>query len=268
MSQIKQILATEILTYEFKQQASEAFSNHNPIRHIVIDNFLQPEIAEKIFQNFPGIDNMNTHYKGINEKKAEHSDFSHLHPYFETVRNTLASNDFTEWLTSITNIPSLESVPDRLGYGLHQGANNSFLDVHVDYNIHPIKKLYRKLNLILFFNSEWKDSWGGHLELWDKDVKNCIQKISPVLNRCVIFECSSVSYHGYKKITVPEGITRKSYYQYFFTPIPLNTNYHDTIFKPVPETGITKKTLTLSKDMIKNVAKKVFYTIGLKKFLK
>lgn len=268
MPQVRQTIRMELLDNLYTRHAFEIFNNNTPIRHIVIDNFLQPEIAKEIIHHFPGMDTMNTHYKGINEKKAEHSDFSDLHPAFETVRRTLATKEFTEWLSSITEIPSLQSVSDRLGYGLHQGANNSFLDVHVDYNIHPIEKLYRKLNLILFFNPQWEDSWGGHLELWDKDVKKCIQKISPVFNRCVIFECSPISYHGYKKIIVPEGVTRKSYYQYFFTSIPPNTSYHDTIFKPIPETSITKRTLTLSKDTIKNIAKKTFYITGVKRFLK
>ncbi|MEI9808493.1 MAG: 2OG-Fe(II) oxygenase [Bacteroidota bacterium] len=46
---------------------------------------------------------------------------------------------------------------------LHQGANHSFLDIHIDYNLHPIKKLYRKLNLIIFVNEQWENGWGGHL---------------------------------------------------------------------------------------------------------
>ena len=93
----------------------------------------------------------------------------------------------------VTGIPGLQTIEDRLGYGLHQGANQSFLDIHIDYNLHPLRKLYRKLNLIIFLNESWESNWGGHLELWDADVANCVQSIAPVFNRCALFECSEIS---------------------------------------------------------------------------
>jgi hypothetical protein len=214
------------------------------------------------------MEEMNTHYKGINEKKSEHSDFSQLHSSFEQLHQELSSPAFIAWMQAVTGIDLLETINDRLGYGLHQGANQSFLDIHIDYNLHPIKKLYRKLNLIIFFNEQWGTDWGGHLELWDAGVKNCIQSIPPLFNRCVIFECSDISYHGYSKINVPEGITRKSCYQYYFIPVPENISFHDTTFKPRPQESTLKKIGTYSKDFVKNSAKKILLKLGWKKFLK
>ena len=214
------------------------------------------------------MDGMQTRYNGINEKKAEHGDFRQLHPSFSHLHEVLSSDTFIAWLQSVTGIQDLETIEDRLGYGLHQGANNSFLDIHIDYNIHPFQKLYRKLNFILFLNPEWKEGWGGHLELWDKDVKNCIQSIAPIFNRCVIFECSNVSYHGYDRITVPEHITRKSLYQYYFVPLSGDLKFHDTIFRPRPQESMLKAGITYIKDFAKNTVKKTFVTLGWKKFLK
>lgn len=244
------------------------FCSNKPIRHLVIDDFLEKKIAESIFDNFPTMEEMKTHYKGLNEKKAEHSDFSRLHPSFEQLHKTLSSPAFIGWLQQVTGIRSLETIEDRLGYGLHQGANHSFLDIHIDYNLHPIKKLYRKLNLIIFVNRQWENNWGGNLELWDADVRNCIQSIQPIFNRCVIFECSDISYHGYNKITVPEGVTRKSCYQYYFIPVSDNVGFHDTIFKPRPQENTFKKIGTYTKDYTKNTAKKILLKLGWKKFLK
>jgi hypothetical protein len=99
-------------------------------------------------------------------------------------------------------------------------------------------------------------------------VKNCIQSIQPLFNRCVIFECSDVSYHGYNKINVPEGITRKSAYQYYFIPVSDNVSFHDTIFRPRPEDSAVKRVRTYSKDFVKNSAKKILLKLGLKRFLK
>jgi Rps23 Pro-64 3,4-dihydroxylase Tpa1-like proline 4-hydroxylase len=266
--QASDLVRPEIFDEAYTKELFTAFCSNKPIRHLVIDNFLKKDIASSIYAHFPTMEEMNTHYKGINEKKAEHSNFSSLHQSFERLHQDLSSPRLITWLQAVTGINLLETINDRLGYGLHQGADQSFLDIHIDYNLHPIKKLYRKLNLIIFFNEQWKPDWGGHLELWDADVKNCIQSILPVFNRCVIFECSNVSYHGYSKINVPAGVTRKSCYQYYFIPLSDNISFHDTIFKPRPQESAIKKIKTYSKDFIKNSGKKILLKLGFKKFLK
>jgi hypothetical protein len=106
------------------------------------------------------------------------------------------------------------------------------------------------------------------LELWDAGVKNCIQSIPPIFNRCVIFECSDISYHGYNKINVSEGITRKSCYQYYFIPVSDTVSFHDTTFRPRPQESALKKIGTYSIDFAKNFAKKTLLKLGWKKFLK
>jgi Rps23 Pro-64 3,4-dihydroxylase Tpa1-like proline 4-hydroxylase len=244
------------------------FANAEPFSHVVIDNFLEPEFALEISRNFPPLASMQTKYNGLNEKKSEDSNFENLHSNFSLLHQRLMQDDFREWLSSWTNISSLHTINDRLGYGLHQGGNTSFLDIHIDYNVHPIQKLLRKLNLILFFNENWQTEWGGKLELWDKDVANCMQSITPIINRCVIFECSEISYHGYNKIQVPENVTRKSYYQYFFTPLPASVAFHDTVFKARPKESLVKKIATPVKEMAKNSVKKTLLKLGWKSLLK
>jgi len=262
------IFNPKIFDPKFKIELNDQFCNSKPFRHFIIEDFLNPELANSLFHHFPNVDIMKTHYKGVNEKKSEHSDFKVLDPCFSQLHAALSSEEFISCLHDITKIDSLQVIDDRLGYGLHQGADQSFLDIHLDYNIHPLKKLYRKLNLIFFLNPEWENDWGGHLELWDANVKNCIQSIAPTFNRCALFECSDISYHGYRKINVPEGVTRKSFYQYYFIPVPHHTFYHDTIFKPRPEEPNSKKIITYTKDFVKNTMKRAMLNVGLKKFLK
>ena len=43
--------------------------------HIVIDNFLETDLAKKISDTFPSMDSMKTNCKGLNENKAEDSSF-------------------------------------------------------------------------------------------------------------------------------------------------------------------------------------------------
>ncbi|MEQ8423791.1 MAG: 2OG-Fe(II) oxygenase, partial [Cyclobacteriaceae bacterium] len=104
------------------------------------------------------------------------------------------------------------------GGGLHQSTHGAFLDVHVDFNIHPETGFHRRLNLILYFNKNWKPEYEGKLELWDMTKKTRLENYSPNFNRCVIFETNEYSYHGHPKpLNTPPGTTRKSMALYYYT---------------------------------------------------
>ena len=262
------ILNERMLSPLAMQEYTCDFNKVEPYRHLVIDQFLDPDFARRILHGFPSLDSMKTHYTGINEKKAEDNNFTRLDEAFTQLHAHLSSPVFLQWLSALTGIDSLKVVNDRLGFGLHQGGDKSFLDIHIDYNLHPVAKLQRRLNFLLFFNAEWQEGWGGLLELWDPHTKKTAQYIAPVFNRAVIFECSEISYHGYTPVHVPPGITRKSYYQYYFSAPSKNLFYHDTIFKPVPEDPLFKKIAVPFKEFLKNTVKKVLLKIGLQKYLK
>jgi Rps23 Pro-64 3,4-dihydroxylase Tpa1-like proline 4-hydroxylase len=247
---------------------ASAFNEASPFRHLVIDNFLAPAFADSLANGFPALEKMRTHYSGINERKAEDNDLTRLDSNFTLLHQTLSAPHFLQWLSEVTGIAKLRTVEDRLGYGLHQGGDGSFLDIHIDYNIHPITKLQRKLNFLLFFNPGWNDEWGGLLQFWDARSENTGQEIAPLFNRAVIFECSEISYHGCSKVHVPHGITRKSIYQYYFTTPDKAVHYHDTIFKPVPGTPLAKKIVVPVKELLKNGIKKTLLSLGLERFLR
>jgi len=44
--------------------------------------------------------------------------------------------------------------------------------VHVDYNKHNYLPLDRRLNLLLYLNEDWEESFGGAIELWDENMEN------------------------------------------------------------------------------------------------
>jgi len=255
-----------LLDAEKIKELNYSFNNKTPFKFLVIDDFLIAEPAAHIEAAFPSIDSMKVRYKGINEDKAEDSSFEKFDPIIKELNAFIHSPVLNEWLSNVTGLKNLSTINDRLGAGLHQGGNNSFLDIHIDYNIHPIQKKQRKLNLLIFFNKGWKEEWGGQLELWDKT--SCFIKILPSFNRMVLFECNEISYHGYSTINCPDSITRKSYYHYFFQPIAAGTTYHDTIFLAKDSYSFRKKALTKSKEFLKNKIKLIFYKTGLQRFLK
>jgi hypothetical protein len=70
--------------------------------------------------------------------------------------------------------------PKNFGGGLHQGKKNSFLDMHLDFNYHPLNKnWYRELNLLLYLNKDWKPEYKGQLKIKDLRIRpgNIINRI-------------------------------------------------------------------------------------------
>lgn len=251
---------TETAVEEYNQQFTTAL----PYKHVVIDGLLKPEAMDALHAGFPSLDVFNKKYKGVNEFKSEGSNFEDFPPVFTQLREELHSKEWCELMSKITGIENLYSVPDALGGGLHQGSNGSFLDVHIDFNIHAERGIHRRVNLLVFFNKDWKEEYGGHTELWNADMTNLDKKIFPGYNRCLIFETNEISYHGYKAINVPEAITRKSFYAYYYTDIRAGaTQYHDTVFKARPTDSIIKKTLTPLKEVTKNFIKKQLRLLGI-----
>lgn len=200
-------------------QLRQGFNEAHPFRYLVVDDFLMPEQAQKLLDDFPDSKsetwNKSTyiHQKG----KLQKSTFD-KGSIFSAFFSEINSKQFVSFLNELTSIPDLIADPNLFGAGLHQSLNGAFLDVHVDFNVQPETKLYRRLNLLLFLNKDWKEEYGGTLELWDMEKKLCIEKIIPAFNRCVIFETNRKSYHGHPTpLNVPEGVTRKSLAVYYYT---------------------------------------------------
>ncbi|GCD79536.1 2OG-Fe(II) oxygenase [Schleiferia thermophila] len=245
----------------FKRQFAEGV----PCRHVVIENFLIPEIADQLYEKFPPFETLNVKRKSINEDKAEDYHFERWDPVFGRVRDALQSEAFCIWLSEVTGVEGLRSTDDSLGSGLHQGKNGSFVDVHVDVNMNPEKGLWRRVNLLIYLNKNWKPEYGGDLELWDVAMQNCVKKIPPFHNVAVIFYTDDNSPHGYSKIHVPDYESRKSFYTYYYTSVGEGFSYRDSRFLPRPDESFLKKAVTTVKETLKINAKKILKTLGVKK---
>ena len=259
------VISDHIYSKEFIERASKTFVNSPPYPHIIIDNFLKEDVAQAMYENFPSSQEMRKSYKNLNENKSEGSGFDEYHEVFNSLKTELGSEKFKTALEEITQIENLHLPSDHRGSGVHQGFDGSYLDIHVDFSIHPTLNMHRRLNVLVFLNPNWKEEYGGHCEFWDKDVKNLVNKALPIMNRCVIFECNDISFHGYSKINIPKDESRKSFYSYFYTEIGEGVKYHDTIFKARPEEGLSKKLKTDVKESSKNFVKKVIYKLNLKR---
>jgi len=109
----------------------------------------------------------------------------------------LNSRPMLQFLEDLTGIQGVVSDPYYVGGGLHQIKPGGNLEVHADFNYHEKLKLDRRINVLIYLNKDWKEEYGGHFELWNRDMTRAEQKILPLFNRCAIFSTTSYSYHGH-----------------------------------------------------------------------
>lgn len=128
---------------------------------------------------------------------------------------------FLEYLENLTGYNGLIPDPHFRGGAFHSILRGGKLDVHADFNVDKRRMLRRCLNVLIYFNKDWDDSYNGHLELWDREMTACRQKIAPIFNRAVIFNTDSTSYHGHPdELLCPEDRTRKSIALYYYVSDP------------------------------------------------
>jgi hypothetical protein len=218
------------------------FTSAEPFPFVKIENFLDPVFAAEVAAAYPSFEvavAQGRTFKAVNErKKVQVTDASVFPGPVAQLNKLLASSAFLDDLAYIAGIPNLLADEQLTGGGMHLTGPGGRLDVHVDFNFISERKLHRRLNLLLYLNPTWEESWGGHIQLWDKDVKNCREAFAPRLNRCVIFETSDISFHGVVPVTTAAPYPRISFATYYYTreaPPNWDGKVHSTIFRARPE---------------------------------
>src|SRR5277367_2643024 len=206
-------------------EINRQFISAQPFRHVIIENFLDPKLVRQLMDQFPAFEAKNARNEmGDVGRKAVFTDLKRIGPAYADFDALIRGREFLNLISRITGIPDLLYDPEYVGGGTHENLNGQDLDTHVDFNYHPRRHWHRRLNLIVFLNDEWAESWGGCLELmrdpWSDDASELTRTVIPLTNRAVIFETNERSWHGFRRIQVPEskqGISRRSLAIYLYT---------------------------------------------------
>jgi len=248
--------------YKEAQKQHDQYLENTPFPHSVIDgmfdNDLLLRIADECGEAFKDIQK---NFYGAIGKHAT-SKRKYWGPCTSALLQELNSAEFLEFLESLTGIEGLISDPYYEGGGIHETKKGGFLKVHTDFNYHKKLKLDRRINLLVYLNSDWKEEYGGHLELWDADMSSCKRKLLPVINRMVIFSTTDFSYHGHPEpLSCPDNRSRRSLALYYYTngrpasevkfDKSTKTNYQE---RP-GETFSNKDKKSLGKKLRKKIAK-------------
>jgi len=238
-SELRGRVSTDVI--QDSRRIAEAFATASPFRHAVIDEFLAPDFCRSLVEQFPRFDEA----AALNEDgkvggKATQEQVRTLGPAYEQLDDLVQSAAFRDFIGTLTGIDDLRYDPHYFGGGTHENRQGQDLDPHIDFNYHPLTRQHRRLNLIIYLNEQWNDDWGGCLQLhrdpYREPEDDEIVTVTPLMNRCVLFETTERSWHGFERINLPEhrqSLSRRSFALYYYTtrrPPDETVAEHSTVY--------------------------------------
>ena len=199
------------------------FAAAKPFKHVVVDGFFVDSFARALLEQFPSADERpSANPYGAPGGKAFRSDLTSLGAAYRRAHASFGSPEMLRWLSGVTGIDDLVYDERNFGGGTHENFDGRDLRPHVDFNYHPVTKLHRRLNLIVYLNEDWRPEWGGAIALHSdpRDARDEVTEYAPDFNRCIIFETSERSWHGFERIDFPvdrRHRSRKSLSIYLYT---------------------------------------------------
>ncbi len=214
-----------------------------PFPHIVMEDFLDPAVLREVAAGYPTRDGR-TFFDRDQERFKYQYDPNTVESFrVRNILNELNSEPFLAFLSEMTGIDGLIPDPYFSGGGLHETLSGGHLSVHADFNIHGEMRLERRLNLLIYLNEDWPESYGGNLELWDDKMTVREASILPVMGRAVVFNTTLNSYHGQPDpVRCPPDRARRSIATYYYTALPADTKLptRTTTFQTRPESADRK----------------------------
>jgi hypothetical protein len=203
------------------EEKAATYQGGLPFPHISIDEFIDPDLLNAVLEEFPDLEKKpdQIYYNNPNEDKHATKGDELFGPNTKKLVDYLNSQEFRDFLNKLTGIKEpLLADPHYEGGGFHQIKKGGFLKIHVDFHKHRKLDLHRRLNMLIYLNKDWEESYGGHFELWEKDMSKCAVKILPVFNRMAMFSTTGDSWHGHPDpLSCPDGRSRRSLALYYYT---------------------------------------------------
>jgi Rps23 Pro-64 3,4-dihydroxylase Tpa1-like proline 4-hydroxylase len=249
------------------KERHDAYINAQPFPHTVIDDFVSTEVLDQVRAEFPEAHHIdwNSFPDDVRQnRKLSCEDETQMGPVTRHLLTQFNSSTFISFLEELTGIPSLIGDPHFRGGGLHQTLRGGSLGMHADFNYYKKLKVYRRINLILYLNKDWKEEYGGHLELWDTSMTTCVERVLPIFNRAVIFNTDNFSNHGQPDpLMCKEDDSRKSLALYYYTvdsPTKKAEAPHTTLFRQRP--GKDEGFKEYNSDLMSRVVRKIKKLVG------
>ncbi len=218
---------------ERHEAAQREFRQPGRIPSFILDDLLPADVALMIYQAFPSTDAL-VLKKTLGQLKYVGYQMSNYNPVLEEIIYAFQDPRVVKLISSITGIQQL--LPDEHLYagGISMMVEGHYLNPHLD-NSHDLERNhYRVLNLLYYLTPDWRDEYGGNLELWDKGLGARQRTLHSRFNRLVVMQTDTRSWHSVSKVETTGR--RCCVSNYYFSPQPAgeDASYHVTSFRGWP----------------------------------
>ena len=203
------------------------FKNNSRQKIIIINGLIKKKYENRIYKSINKSISKPTKIFRHNNRivKYEYNNSNKFNYYLRRFYEELNSKKFINLLKTIFNIKELYPDGNKLYSGLSISLKNSSLKEHVDFNYNNKIKKYRLINLLLYFNKNYKDYNGG--KFYYRDLNSKKRKyIRPKFNNLVIFMTNKNTPHGFTKV-LKKRISLNLYY-YTKKNLTLSKSKHKT----------------------------------------
>lgn len=214
-----EIINRDLVNLKKAAEYKQAFFAAKPYPHIVFDGLFNPRLLELVLADFEKLKFSEwRRYDNSNELKRGSAPKTRLGAASQLYFSTIYSGEFVEFIEAVTGIEGLVTDPELFAGGLHDIPPGGKFSMHIDFNQHSVTKLDNRLVFITYLNRDWKLEYGGDLELWDLETRECVDRVVPEFGRTVMFYQSSNSLHGHPNpVNAPNGRHRRSAAAYFYS---------------------------------------------------
>ena len=216
------VYCDHILSEDLLARAAELrpkFLNAEPFPHIVLDGLFSPDLLEIIWDDFvdvgpTGLKTRRSEREITFRSRIDTELPTSARVYFDAVH----SARFVRFLTELTGISGLITDSFLQRGGLHESRDGGKFNLHVDFNKHPVTNLDNRLVMLTYLNRDWREEFGGVLELWAGPRGGCAAKVVPEFGRTIIMRHSDDSWHGHPTpIATPDHRPRRSLASYYYS---------------------------------------------------
>ena len=219
-----------------------------------IDNLFPEEIARKIFESFPPVEEMRL-LDSFREKKYTSKSLEKFEPLITDATFAFQDERIIEKVAELTGIEDPKGDPHLYAGGISAMAKGHFLNPHIDNSHDFEQKNYRVLNLLYYCSPDWNPENGGNLELWNEDVSRAVE-IPSLFNRLVLMATNDKSWHSVNEVKT--NAPRCCVSNYYFSPHSPNgyETTHVTFFQARPEQKL-RRFVTTADGYLRTALRKV-----------
>lgn len=239
-----------------KELKSQFLKNKKNIGFFYLDNLLPNELALNIFNKFPSLDET-VKRKNLREKKYTAFQMDKYDSLLEKVIYAFQDKKIVDLIANICDVNEVFADEKLYAGGLSLMEKDNFLNPHLDNSHDKDRNRWRVLNILYYVTPNWKQEYGGNLEIWPNGLKEKQLTIKSAFNRLVVMATHQKSWHSVSKVLTDN--IRCCISNYYFSEKPLleSDQFHVTTFRGNPSEKIKDKILQVD-NFFRATARKFF----------